>query len=296
MRDCVSQGARFYYERDGKCWDATMGPEHAAMRVWIYGLYSKSLADFAQACNNVRGFAITGETCMIYSVESTVKSGHNDTTLGNSLINALIAALVFNSLGLRASVIVAGDDLLVAVYSDFDLAVVMDRERAFGINPEARKFAGFNDVSFISGIFANSGDDIYFIPKPGRMLAKLFWTVSPPSDKHLVPYRRGVARGLLPSSGCVPVVREFLRAFDSDGPAIYNPRAYSFQTDLVSPVGGLMDWFCARYGVSAREVDRLEALLSTVPACDCYISDPLLDRMVQVDCADIDDRETLDFV
>jgi len=114
------RGARVYYERDGKTWDATMSATHSQFRCWLYSFVDTNLSAFAGLCTTVRAVAKFRNSTMAYSVKHTVKSGHNDTTLGNSVINAAIAVKVFQDLAIPASIIVAGDDLLVAAYVEID--------------------------------------------------------------------------------------------------------------------------------------------------------------------------------
>lgn len=294
-RACVARGARCYYERDGKCWDATMNLRHAAARIAAYSILDPALAEFARQCVTARGVIRGADDCIKYEIEGTVKSGHNDTTSGNSFINGVIASHVFHAMCVRCSILVAGDDLLVACYDDFDINDAMSREAAFGIKPEARKFTSLFDTSFISGIFAYAGERIFFIPRPGKLLAKLFWTVNPPSVRNSRAYQRGVARGLLPSCGSIPIVRSFLRAFDDGGAgAIYNPRGYVFHGQDVDVGEQFMVWFCQRYGVSEAEVRACEARLSLLPSEPIAIIDPMLELLANRDLCDLVDRDHLE--
>lgn len=302
MDDVVARGATNFYERDGKCWDATMNRGHAAFRCAVYSRADPQLATFAASCVSVRCYANCKLGSLVYMLESTVKSGHNDTTLGNSIINAAIAVAVMMRLGLRASIIVAGDDLLIAIYprSRFDArpinaATIANLEREYGIIPEARMFSRPQDVSFISGIFALVAGRHVFVPKPGKLLAKLFWTVSPPSHRTLAAYQRGVVAGLMPACGGIPVVRMFLRAFAGVGKATYNPRGFVYHKSNAIPAHADLDaWFSDRYAVSPRDVASCESFLAALPAERLVISHPLLTRIAQVDLASTEDREADD--
>jgi len=295
MDAVVARGAQCFYERDGKCWDATMSTEHAALRVWAYSLVDPALASFAASCVEVwvtHKDYLTRRNVMRYHLESTVKSGHNDTTLGNSLINALITVAVFDSMKIRASIMVAGDDLIVAVYQDFDFAAVVAAEAEYGIKPEARKFACPEDVSFISGIFVRLGRNYSFLPKPGRLIAKLWWTVNPPARRRLAAYQRGVALGLWPSCSGVPIVRSLLRPYvDLPVAPIYNPRGYKYHGCYTPPHPDFEQWFNRRYHTCTAEVQRVERLILAQNGAVCYVSHPLLEEMCRVDLGDICDRE-----
>jgi len=298
MAVVVRRGAKCFYERDGKCWDATMSAPHAEFRCAMYRCVDPALAEFAESCIDVscyyRSPGRVRARLFKYKVKGTVKSGHNDTTLGNSLVNAAIAVSVFNRLGIACSIMVAGDDLIVAVYGDFDIALVMSMESEMGIRPEARKFTCPEDTSFISGTFVEVPTGFVFIPKPGKLLAKLWWTVNPPSRRHVVAYRRGVALGLMPTCRIVPVVREFLRPFATRGETIYSSRGYKYH-GVYAPDADLAPWFHRRYDTNALEVASLENMIRDAPP-DAYIVHPLLERMVAVDLCDIHQRVLTDGV
>lgn len=299
MDEVAARGAKYYYERDGKCWDATMSRIHSDLRISAYAMVDPALAAFAQACVDVKVIHKhykTRRPVLSWEVIGTVKSGHSDTTLGNSLVNAMITVCVFNSLNIRASIIVAGDDLLVAAYDDFDIDEVMKREKEYGIKPEARKLASPDDTSFISGIFVPLAGKHAFIPKPGRLLAKLWWTVKPPPRRLLPAYRRGVALGLWPSCKHVPIVRAFLSPYvDLPVNPIYNSRGYKFHGCEVAGHPDLERWFLKRYNTTTSEVARAEKLILEQYGEVCLITHPLLEEMCRVDLGDICDRE-IDYV
>jgi len=289
MKWCVDRGAKWFYERDGKTWDATMGAMHARFKSRLYENYDLRLANFVRSCEKVKAFLTSAAGIFRYSVAYTVKSGHNDTTLGNSIINAAIAFSAFRRLGVRCSIIVAGDDLLVCCYDEIDCATVVAMEREYGIIPEARVFTSFARTSFISGVFLNDSDEIYFVPTLGRLLRRLWWTVSPPSKKNADAYRRGVSLGLLPVCKDIPILRIWLRKFEGEGRIGRSDKGYIFRTSEYS-INSLWDSLEVRYGVSRSELEECETWLESVPAGPFIISHPVLDRILAVDEADIDKR------
>lgn len=295
MESVLADGAAWFWERDGKCWDATMSETHAALRTAMYAVVDAALAAFARRCVRVKvvykDASRRRARYLRYSLLSTVKSGHNDTTLGNSLVNAAIALAVLEELGVRGSILVAGDDLLIALYDWAPPARLLAMEEAFGIKPEARMFADPEDVSFTSGIFVRNGQKFEFVPKPGRLLAKLWWTVTPFSPAHQAAYRRGVALGLMPSCGDIPIVRSFLRPFANEGPVLMSNRGYKYRT--VGVTGDFEPWFCRRYSTTPAEIFAVESALTRFAGQSVFIVHPLLERIIQVDAADIDRREVL---
>lgn len=296
MRDVLADyGDPWFYERDGKNWDSTMQREHLAVRLAAYDVAGQDFLGFVRAGFSVRARDPRG--AFRYTLEGTVKSGHNDTTLGNSLVNAVIAAIGLLDMRLRGDIIVAGDDLLTVVEGDFDEHALAGVEAACGIKPEYRKFSSPCDVSFISGIwFPLPAGQWLFTPKPGRLLSRLFWTVHPPADKRAAEYRNGIVAGLRGTCGAMPVVGAFLEAHvDATRGSTPNP-AWEHRSCLVVESGffytrnDVFPAFLKRYGLSAEDVDSAEALLRDSAGRTGIVSHPVFDRLMDVDCSDLHDR------
>lgn len=293
MEYVQQRGVICFYERDGEAWDASMNQRLCEFKERMAAIYSMRLADFIHesdtsfVSHRSRGGKAT------WSVRFTVKSGAGDTTTGNSLINAAIAFEVFSGLGVRCSILVAGDDLLVACYDDFDLDSVIAGERAFGIVPDAAKFVSAVHVSFCSAIWAyDAAGAWHYIPSPGRLFARLFWTCKPPARRHYAAYVRGVVKGLLPTCRDVPCLGPFLRLFDSEGYVVANDKAYHFR-DAEYDTLDLRDWFCERYQLTNTQLLDFEHFLEGVQGVVGIIAHPTLAAIQLVDLADLQDRKTL---
>jgi len=290
MSGVLADGAISFYERDGKNWDASMQEMHAKFRQSIYRAFDAELGDFASSCDKVKGFAVFPGGPLRYKMDYTVKSGHNDTTLGNSLVNAAIAYAAFKRLGLRASILVTGDDLLVAAYDPLQVDTVSTIEAEYGIQPEARVFDDYEQVTFVSGMWISDGTTMGFVPLPGRLFARLWWSVKPPGAKNTQPYLRGVSRGLQPVAGTLPLVRVLLAKFDSAGVGARSDKGLQFRgSDFRF---GIDIWraFERRYGLSTDEMMDCEEWLKSLPAKPLLLKHPVLDRLMEVDLADISDR------
>lgn len=289
MKAVVADGATAFYERDGANWDSTMGPWAAHFRHELYDLIDSELRKFAEAGDCIKGFGAFKAGLVRYLMEYGVKSGHYDTTLGNSIINAAIAHAVMLRLGLKGSIIVAGDDLVIAMRSDFDLDEFMRCERQYGIEPEAGKFFSPAHVTYCSGIFV--GEDCLYVPTPGRLFQRLWWAVRPPAA--LEAYKRGVAKGLLPACHDLPVLRIFLSKFDTDGIVGRSDKGYQF-IGVDQDLGGV-DYlsFSRRYGISEHDLRECEAWLEQLPNTPLLLVHPVLDRIVEVDTVDITQRAAM---
>jgi hypothetical protein len=289
MNWTVIRGAVLYYERDGKNWDSTMGEMAARFKRAIYTYFDQLLGAFVATCERVRGYVAYPTGIFRYKVDYTVRSGHNDTTLGNNLVNAAITLAACRRVGVRTSILVAGDDLLVAMYDSATCEDMVAAERLYGIRPEARMFSSPAQVSFISGIFLMSRGEWRFTPTPGRLLRRLWWSVAPPSDRNLDAHRRGVVLGLLPVCHDIPIVRVWLRKFEGEGRHLASTKGYVFKGSKYDN-DDFMDQFCRRYDISPVDVAECEQYLECLPPSPLLIVHPVLERIVAVDEAEIDER------
>lgn len=291
----------WFYERDGKNWDSTMQRPHHELKLSFARAVSARLADFMEAsykCTGVARFGSgTNTTLLVYKLTGTVKSGHNDTSSGNSLINAAISAEVFSKLGLRASVIVAGDDMLAVVDGDFDVDQVVAEEAAYGIVPEAAKFSDLADVTFISACFLTEGESVVFVPILGRLLLRLWWTTKPPKE-NVFDYMYGVACGLKASVGEIPLYSDFLdpvlrRGCDNQLRAQEARRVRwehsAFGDDGVPPTG-FGAALAMRYGISSEDLRSFGQFLRDLPTEPTYAWHPVSDIIIARDCAEVDRR------
>lgn len=294
----------WWYERDGKCWDATMSRPHFMYKLACLKLIDPNLAGFAATSMKVRGFANGAKDAdsVVYDLDCTVKSGQNDTTSGNSLINGVITARVFRDLGLSGRILVAGDDMLAAVLTDCDPSVIGSaiaaRERQYGIVPEYGCFEHVEDTSFVSANFYNFGGKLYFLPSLGRQLAKLWYTVQKVHPKRVAAYRNGVAKCMLSIVGSAPVFSEFFSTGLSDGEAVLFDQADWWVwrpvdkplLDGVSDVEILVG-LASRYSCSVQVIREFREFLAGVPPGFIGLaSHPTADLVMARDLADMPDR------
>lgn len=280
----------YFYERDGKNWDATMAKPHSELKFRVYRMAGHGYTKYAQDSAKVSGFGKFKEQILRYSLDYTTKSGHNDTTLGNNIVNCAITCSTFR--GRKCDILIAGDDLLVIVEGEVDKDLIVAAEASFGIVPEARVFRSIEDSSYISGLFAITPEGVKFLARPGRMLSCLFWSVKPPSMNpvKLRMFQRGIAKGVLPTMACVPIVGEWLKMIGDDGPMIADRsrRVYTYGAEIVAD---FRPWFDRRYGLSQHDIDEAIAiLLENGPRCN-FVNCHAIQVIKEVDFADLDDRE-----
>lgn len=290
----------FWYERDGASWDARQQHRHFELKYAMCASLEQLVA-FMRECSVVKGVAITGKdpwsNVVRYALDGTVKSGHNDTSFGNSMINAFILLEAFVTLGVECSILVMGDDCLVATAHDFDCERVVALEASCGIEPEARKFSCGYDVSFASGIWYPTACGHVFGPKVGRLLARLGSTTATLGN-NTEQWIKSVVSGLWPVVGGLPIFRAWLKpamAFDDATPeqkkAWFDHDYDMFRHSRVAQYQPtIRGWFCDRYGITEADLEWVEGLLADVGLQPILCRHPLLLRLVDHDTCDIQQR------
>lgn len=229
-----SENARASYgwccidERDGVNWDANIQVAHREHNERIYDQIDPKLAESARQARHVHGKcqARKDAECakISYEVDGTVKSGEWDTASGNALTNIDISVegivlLPPNYRPAYVRMLVLGDDYLAHMYYAkrvedpqvlCDLLSSMDAKH--GIHPERGLFTDIRHASFISlAFFLTVTGRVVARPKPGRILARLFWSTNYHPDCW-----RGIsseiARSILPSFFRHPLLDPWLRS------------------------------------------------------------------------------------
>jgi hypothetical protein len=137
----------------------------------------------------------------------------------------------------------------------------------------------------------SDGVTMAFLPQPGRLFARLWWTTKPPSRKNVEAYQRSVAKGLLPACHGVPLVSTLLQKFDSVGKIVPTEKGYTFRGSGFSlENAGMLRAFALRYGLDESAIVDCDAYLKTLPATPLLLVHPVLQRMSEVDNADIAER------
>lgn len=261
-------GADWWYERDGKRWDASQQRNHHDCKVGVIRPIDPDFARHLERCFRVRGKLRSRgrvRAKITYRSQGTVKSGYNDTTSGNSLVNACISAKALHAVGCRANIIVMGDDMLAAVWGPRIAENIASEERMYGIIPEYKVHDRAADASYCSGHFLYDGTRHLFVPNFGRSLARLFWTINPVSRRRIALHQHGVASCMLTTYPNHPWYRAWLGKYELRGrPAgvekhkIRGPQAdYGFDYERA---------LCDRYGIEEREHHEIIRLLGSVRA------------------------------
>lgn len=283
----------WFYERDGKNWDASMQREHHDLKSVLFDMAGEDFLKFLDDCFRVRtkGQSQTGP--FTYTIHGTVKSGQNDTSSGNGLVNVAIAYCAMRVLGLIGDILAAGDDIVIVVSGDFDADALARVEREYGITPEYRKFRSVSQVSFISGVWVPRAPGKYsFAPSIGRLLARLWWTCKPPSHRNFADYIHSVVSGLLPTCGGIPLLGPWLRSCDCPGRLVQVDKGHIFLTGVQVDYheDPLHVWFVERYGMGWDQVMEAQHFLVELRNRPGFVRHYLIDKILAVDLADLLDR------
>lgn len=224
-----------FYEVDFKRWDATLNEE--ALRVEHDILNAMGLDPLARKVLEAQLYT-NGVTAhgVRYSVPATRKSGDPNTSVGNSLLNA-VSTLSFMLPRVPCKLIVLGDDMLCATERPIDSVAFEKHLRGFGLDPEMKVWTGPNAhhrASFCSsyfwpawvdgGLFGCQRKQWHYghvlAPCAIRTLSKLGHYVRAKgevcSESWCVKYMNGVLRSSLPHGSVVPCVGPLLKRYAGD--------------------------------------------------------------------------------
>lgn len=294
---------RLFDERDGKNWDATMSRELLEQEAAVYTMLGM-LAGYEHVLRSsgVRGrvFAHDGffQVVIRYFTLWRRLSGDWNTSIGNSLLNVLIAWYAITHLPphLRPTRVIAlfmGDDYL-GVY-DFpqavtptDLASALNHnERKCGITPERGLFRDPLAVSFISMTPWPTSDGGYqFVPRPACQMAKLFWSVQRRQLGDIPGYASAIAITLWPAFYGFPMMMRFLGVHMKARPNWKHVESHIRQRFALEPVEVLWaQGFVYKYDMplSATEFD--------MPTASGIWYHPVIRRMLDLEALDPNERK-----
>lgn len=292
----------FGYERDGVNWDASRQTPVMDYLCGVYTAIDKELGAHARAGIHCEGkVKFKNRKSIRYHVSGTRKSGHMDTSSGNSAddiesayqsVRQLPADILLALRVVRG--LVLGDDLWLMLYfsTDVDMqrveASLIAGDKLCGIEPEARCFRSIMSMSFISLSFYPNFDGTWAAgPKLGRLLSGLFYTHKSVPDVIIPAYRNEIAQAFLPLYGTCPLVGSWLRQHCSRGHV-----AKSFLPHYLGLLGGGdVDWssyLSNRYNLLPGWEDsicrQVRHLKYGIVQCDA------VDRIIDTDLCDLADR------
>ncbi len=262
-------------ESDGKNWDASVSGNTRralidAMESHLEPFVIQLLRDGVDAT----GVCFAGGGFIKYAVRGTVKSGHNDTTLGNTLLN-----LATNCASVTGCAIwCAGDDALVSGPPD-QLRVLGEGLRRFGVEPVGGVFEHLSDVTLISGRFCGTA----FVPKVGNQLGRLYATASTVSVKERACFGDRI-RGSVPHYSDAPILGALV-AGPAGRPVVQNWQREEQRTGVADYID-----FGVSCGVLFGEARDLEFYILSLACAAGLYSHPVADAIIAYDKLDPHER------
>jgi hypothetical protein len=241
MKYVLDVGFGFFLEVDYSKWDSTLGSEALEMERRLLNMAGVSgrAKVFLDGQSDTLGVTKQG---VRYHVLNTRKSGVPNTSIGNSLLNALVTASFMESRGVDYRLIVLGDDMLCALKAPISLQQYDTHCRCLGLIPEILWHDHHYAASFCSAYFwcadVLQEDGTYensFVlgVKPHRLLSKFGYKIDfgAPFPKRQI---FNEIRGLLPVACVIPFVREMLREETGDR-VLGKYKVHGFAWEPVAP-------------------------------------------------------------
>jgi hypothetical protein len=222
---------------------------------------------------------------LVYECPGTRKSGDPNTTLGNSLINALVIAYALSKCGIDDfRILVGGDDCVISTFRPFDIKYFDFVLGSLGFRPKSKRVEP-HLVDFYSSWFIPSSSGVVLTPKLGRMFAKIGFSVKP-----LVRPREwlaGVIRGNYDLYYHVPWVRAFndkMLALLAGVIPEFSSREFKINVGRRSESSVEGRWaLSAIYGISTDQEKSYYEWLSTL-TLDGKLDHPVFQKFTLVDC------------
>lgn len=291
-------------ERDGRNWDSNIQVRHRVALCEVYDLLSSDLGKHARSGIEIRSVHRSKSGGNVqYTVCGTVKSGHPDTSSGNSALNREISMQAISNLPphLRPRHVrglVMGDDYIAWLYFDHPVdpvalaTALSNNEQALGIDPKRGIFDDVRCASFISlGFYRSIVGTIIALPKPGRLLSRLFWTSTALQGRDPKRLAAGIAEAFMPLYNTCPFMRDFLAAH-LDVPALGGRElcpGYLWSEMGLQRLPEPIDWaenHLVKYGADAALLDLRE--LRHIGRALCH--HPVVTHMYAIDTSDPDER------
>jgi hypothetical protein len=288
----------YFVEIDGENWDSTMSRAHHNFKLEFYKAAVVDVVDFVNRSYTVTGKMRQGDEVLHYWLDGTVKSGHNDTSLGNSLVNLGICYVIAKRIatGVPVDILVCGDDSLLVFHEPVDATLVRAIGQEYGILPKCRGFPNVVDASFISGIWVPAKHGLAFVPKPARLLARLFWTTHPPAPKNRAAFAAAVAKGLLPALGTFPGIGTFLTShIKTDTLLLVTGKSYQYVGCRFEYDDEIYAYLFGRYGITREEVCSFQSLCEVAGGRCGILRHVVIDKFNAVDLPDPEDRPLSDY-
>lgn len=292
------------YENDFSRWDRTVCSELIELEFkvykWFFKLPAKVQRGLKAQLKNL-GYTRHG---VKYTSEGTRKSGDQNTSVGNTILNALIHLFIF----CEASGITDPSKLPIrSIFLGDDGYILCDRKLAakalkiskqiyleLGLKAKAR-IAELHEAEFCSSIFVPVNGTYILAPKPGRILCKTFYSRKKLNFKKQQQWVKGICQGFLGDVSVFPwlvVLFRSILARTTHVKAWRDPdkfHQYTFRSEsVVKADWESVDYLCRRYSISVSDLKEVTNWIANhVIDYNSYIAHPILASIHEVDVGPI---------
>jgi hypothetical protein len=203
-------------EDDVGAWDASVDEIWLEFELWLFSFFGCPCAVVQLIKANINTHGVTSHGIK-YKRRGMRKSGDPYTSVGNSIINGCIHLYIYcDATGytvliakMTLRMLVQGDDNIMV----YTCTVVIDwvfQMSEFGFNSEAIYRDDLTSAEFCSNLFYQTQAGWVLAPKPGKVISKLGYFISPPKHVSAKALVRGTALGLYVGCFHIPPLRAYL--------------------------------------------------------------------------------------
>jgi hypothetical protein len=199
-----------------------------------------------------------------YRVPYTMQSGSPDTAFLDTLFNATMKTYIHGVDTMWYSIICGDDSLTVMPKSLYKWIVrndtLINQYAEFGMETTVEIRYNKWDCEFCSSRFMFSESTAWMVPKPGRMLSKIFCDITPRNERDHLMWLRSVIHTLRAYANCDPLYAAIGNAlWPGDGPSLPpDPTIYSHLPIYTGiPIDVVMYYHQHHYGTTPKEYQML---------------------------------------
>lgn len=261
-------------EDDVSAWDSSYSRELCLLEIEICRRFGAPEAVLRLMRANI---ATRGYTKYYkYSVDGTRKSGDPYTSLFNSVMNGLVHAYIYckeakvhpKKLFRKLRMVIQGDDNTLIGERMHRINFKKEMLK-LGFAADAIKRNSLEETEFCSCFFMNNGDNITFVPKLGRLLMKLGFSVNLPHNIKDSDYMIGIAVSLnymFPHDKLIQALINCIhRLYSSNKP--YIPATYEHKM-RGRVFGSLQNLYLQKYNLSSSDIRSVVTFLKTAKIGD----------------------------
>lgn len=231
-----------------------------------------------------------------YSVDYTMQSGYPDTSLGDTILNAVMKTFIHGKGGNWASLICGDDSVTVTTLGELrrlgGIPGIVAAYAKFGMEVEASYSTNVLDIGYCSGRFLPQFGSHVLVPKTGKILSKSFWSTREYNDLNLRAWANGVCNSLDLIGVRDPIVasvsrvvrqqtntRKVLKTEVAGGQysAVY--QSQNKEVDWSNVYYAYAHW----YNLFESDVQHLCGPVAEQFLLDARVDDPLLSHIVRID-------------